>query len=700
MQQNWLGKSTGTRLCFEIIGDRGDLPSSISVFTTRLDTLFGVQFLALSASHPFVIECAKHDADLAAFISAIHDLPDASKAGYRVKGRTAKNPMIKVCGTPNYIHVPLSIWVAPYVMSDYGEGAIMGVPAHDDRDFAFWKQNCPGEQIIPAIKGLNLVGGDDAVALQSPFTERGRMRLECKPYGDLTSEEASERIFEDLKVRAVTVDKVDTWRLRDWLISRQRYWGTPIPVVHCKSCGIVPVPSQDLPVELPKMESNIFKKRKGNPLEEATEWLNVACPKCSQPAKRDTDTMDTFVDSSWYMFRFIDPHNELAPFAIDKADRYMPVDTYVGGIEHAILHLLYARFIGKFLAKVGLWPAGQATEVRGEPFRQLISQGMVHGKTFSVPETGRFLKPEEVDTKQISRPLIKSSQQIPNITFEKMSKSKYNGVDPTEVICRYGADVTRVHMLFQAPVSEILEWEDARIVGVHRWLARLYKYIESVASILAQPGVVSFESSLLGDCPFGVVNIPSLSQNHAKLYLRTEQTIASLTTALADTHSLNICISDLMTLTNDLTSTKDPLPLSLLYYTANTIIKLVGPFAPAFAEEAWETLHSKIPHSEKSLFDHQWPEAENLSNLENWAKSSLKQSCAIMENGKLRMVLDFDPLPEELSEKERLAWALEQTNRYDAGRKWLKKKEGAGGWSKIVVVKDGRTVNFVGRVLK
>ena len=702
MQQNWLGKSTGTRLHFDIGPRFEGLPKSISVFTTRLDTLFGVRFLALSASHPLVIESAKHDADLRAFISAIPNLPEDSKAGYRIKNIAALNPLIHVPETPYIVHQSLTIWVAPYVMSDYGEGAIMGVPAHDDRDFTFWKRNCPEEEIIPVVEGLDSVGDDYADIIEIPSTQRGRLRPECKPYGGMTSVEASEQMVEDLKNQGAAVTKVDAWRLRDWLISRQRYWGTPIPIIHCKSCGPVPVPLKDLPVELPTIDSNVFKKRKGNPLEGATEWLNVSCPKCAQPARRDTDTMDTFVDSSWYMFRFIDPHNEHAPFAVEKADKYMPVDTYVGGIEHAILHLLYARFIGKFLAGIGLWPAGQSSEIRGEPFKQLISQGMVHGKTYSDPETGKFLKSEEVDTTQPSSPIIKSSQRVPNITFEKMSKSKYNGIDPVDVVSRYGADVTRLHMLFQAPVSDILEWEEARISGVHRWLIRLHKHIQAVSLVFMQS-----EPSATSDNPFGTIDIPSISPDHTKLYLKTERTISSLTTALADTHSLNTCISDLMTLTNELTSTKHPLPPPLLYHTTTTLIKLLAPFAPAFAEESWEILHSnlfppsKSSASSSSLFDHYWPEAENLCKLEEWAKSNLAQACAIMENGKLRMVLDFEPLPEGLGRSERLAWAMEQMDGCDAGREWLRRKkkeeqEGNKGWSKIIVVDGGKAVNFVG----
>ncbi|KAK3044044.1 coenzyme A transporter, partial [Coniosporium uncinatum] len=217
-----------------------------------------------------------------------------------------------------------------------------------------------------------------------------------------------------------------SWRLRDWLISRQRYWGTPIPIIHCKSCGAVPVPVEHLPIQLPKLSSEHFSGRGGNPLEASENWVNVPCPTCDAPAKRETDTMDTFMDSSWYFFRFADPHNEKAPVSSSVADANLPVDVYIGGVEHAILHLLHARFLSKFLATTSLWPSGGGAGNQGEPFRKLITQGMVYGKTYTDPRNGRFLKPDEVDLSDPSHPVMKISAEKPNISFEKMSKSKYN----------------------------------------------------------------------------------------------------------------------------------------------------------------------------------------------------------------------------------------------------------------------------------
>ena len=696
MQQNWLGRSNGIRLTFDISSEIENTPASVPVYTTRLDTLFGVQFLALSATHPLVMEHAKGDAGLQEFIDNASALPEGSKVGYKIKGATAWNPLKQVPNVADSTQKALPIWVAPYVKVEYGEGAVMGVPAHDERDYAFWKANCGTEP----VRGVVNVTYSDQQEVESPdkvFKGRGQLNDTCGVYAQLSSEAATEKMYQDLKQNAVDISKVETWRLRDWLISRQRYWGTPIPMIHCKSCGPVPVPAADLPVELPKLDSAVFKYGKGNPLEQAEDWLQVDCPKCSQPARRDTDTMDTFVDSSWYMFRFADPHNKGLPFAAEQANTYMPVDTYVGGIEHAILHLLYARFMGKFFTKAGLWPGGASSAINGEPFKQLISQGMVHGKTFRDPESGQFLKPEELDLQNPSQPLIKRTGKEPVISFEKMSKSKYNGVDPTTFIAEYGADITRVHMLFQAPVSEVLEWEEARIVGVQRWMTRLYRFVESASHLLL--------SSISTEDPHKALenlNISMLQRQHAELYLKTEQTVKSITTALSETQSLNTCISDLMILTNELLSTPEPIPTPLLYHVINTVIRLLGPFAPAFAEECWEILHagrSTAEYQQSSVFEQPWPVVENLDALEAWARQSLKVPCAVMENGKLRMVVEIMPVPGGSSEDEKQAWIRRQIRIDEKCRQWLDAKEAAGvRWKKVIVVKAGETVNFVGRV--
>jgi leucyl-tRNA synthetase len=307
-------------------------------------------------------------------------------------------------------------------------------------------------------------------APNGPFTHEGHLNSCSGPHAGLSSTKATERIIKLLTANSLAESAV-TWRLRDWLISRQRYWGTPIPIIHCQSCGPVPVPDHDLPVVLPQVEEHWTKGKSGNPLEHAHDWINTSCPKCGQAAKRDTDTMDTFVDSSWYFMRYADVENEQMMI---RPDAFNPVDIYVGGVEHAILHLLYTRFIFKFLATTDYWPEGRNNN--GEPITKLITQGMVHGKTYSDPSSGRFLKPGEVEMSK-SGPVITATGEYPLVSYEKMSKSKYNGVDPSTCISKYGADATRAHILFQAPVSEVLEWDEEKISGVTRWMRRLYDHL-------------------------------------------------------------------------------------------------------------------------------------------------------------------------------------------------------------------------------
>ncbi|KAL3422622.1 leucyl-trna synthetase [Phlyctema vagabunda] len=473
MQQNWLGKSPGTRIQFPIKMKTARNAPKIEVFTTRPDTLAGVQYIALAATHPLVVRAAKTDAGLRKFIASMEYLPSGSKNGYRLQSIQALNPINKYFPEGHAARSPLPVYVAPYVLGDYGEGAVMGVPGHDVRDFAFWKYHHQTEPIRLVVEPSD---GTSHKIEDGPFLLPGCLTADNGRFSGSSTAAATRDILkalESVKLGSVSA----SWRLRDWLISRQRYWGTPIPIIHCNKCGPVPVPEADLPVKLPQVDLHWQKGNTGNPLETAGDWVNTACPKCKEPAKRDTDTMDTFVDSSWYFMRFSDSNNDHVPFSAVAANTMLPVDLYIGGVEHAILHLLYARFISKFLASTDLWPAGSHPDIRGEPFRQLLTQGMVHGKTFSDPDTGRFLKPDEIDLRDPSNPVIIAKDTAAKISYEKMSKSKYNGVDPAATIEKYGADVVRAHILFQAPVTEVLEWDDKRITGISRWHKRLLVFI-------------------------------------------------------------------------------------------------------------------------------------------------------------------------------------------------------------------------------
>ncbi|SLM36866.1 leucyl-trna synthetase [Lasallia pustulata] len=630
MQRNWLGKSEGARIKFRVSipGVNYEADCTIEAFTTRPDTLFGVQYLAVSSTHPIAASLAKQLPDLNTFIDAIPSLPADSKAGFLLSGAFAANPLSYLDGSPEAVKAPLPIYVAPYVLGDYGEGAVMGVPGHDARDQAFWRQNCGEEEIRIVVEPSRVsTAGQQHSSISHPvdevFVHHGVLTARCGDLTGVSSLEASQKIVSKLAQAGEYAVHAESWRLRDWLISRQRYWGTPIPMVHCQQCGAVPVPAEELPVELPKLDGEWFQGKGGNPLESAEDWMNTTCPTCGEGAKRDTDTMDTFVDSSWYFMRFADAHNVTAPFGPSAAEAFLPVDIYVGGVEHAILHLLYARFLSKFIATTTLWPSGGGPRNNGEPFQKLISQGMVHGKTYSDPDTGRFLKPEEVDLTDSAKPRIAKTGEPPTISWEKMSKSKHNGVDPTICIQKYSADATRAHILFQAPVTEVLEWDESRIIGIQRWFSRIWRLVAA-----AQPPPTIPPTPLC-----------TLTPAESHLWALTHRTISSATIALTSSFSLNTLISSLMHLTNELSaappSATNP---ALLYHATSALLRMLAPVAPAVAEECWERLHAETGGKGKggvgSVLDEAFPVAD--AALERGQRGGT-QTCVVQEDGRFRV---------------------------------------------------------------
>lgn len=684
MQRNWLGRSKGAEIKFPVMGlEKGVEYQGVQAFTTRPDTLYGVQYVALASNHAIVIELAKSDPELAAFLKSMPDLPADSKAGYELKGVRAINPLAFDPKTPDATKKSLPIYVAPYVLGDYGHGAVMGVPGHDNRDFGFWAENGKGEAVRTVIQSESAEAAAAAKAAgkaeKEAFVHHGVLTDACGPYGGKTSAEASEEIVKLLQENGEVAKPLETWRLRDWLVSRQRYWGTPIPIIHCGSCGAVPVPVSDLPVKLPEVPNHWAAGKVGNPLEKAEDWKNCKCPKCSGPAQRDTDTMDTFVDSSWYFARFTDPHNTSLPFSPKSADQQMPVDLYIGGVEHAILHLLYARFIAKFLATTDLWPAG--ANVNGEPFQRLLTQGMVHGRTCTDPQTGRFLKPEEVDQTDPTKPMIIrdgcATGEVANVSWEKMSKSKYNGVDPSETIEKYGADATRAHMLFSAPPSDVLEWDEVKISGVVRWLGKIHSLVSQHQGALRSDG-----ASLLAQTAAEYFKTGKQTDEEAKLWLEVQKTIASITLSLSKTYSLNTVVSDLMSLTNTLFTLPSTSPVAIHGFVA--LLKMTAPLTPALAEESWQILHH--PSTPSSIFAEAFP-------AEDGTAASLKTSkitCAVQVNGKRKMALDV-PMQEELKGEELKTYLMQMiwADSSPALKEQLKSPK------KVIVVKGGRTVNFV-----
>ncbi|KAI9709084.1 MAG: Leucyl-tRNA synthetase, mitochondrial [Bogoriella megaspora] len=700
MQRNWLGKSLGAKIKFEVrnLTNNEALPP-LEVFTTRPDTLFGVQYLALALDHPIVSSLAQVNPELQAFLDRA-PFPEGSKDGYLLANLQGRNPLADLAGSDLQVQEPLPIYVAPYVLGDYGSGAVMGVPGHDTRDFEFWSQlhRSPVHARRVIVPLLDSTDTSTALSDQA-FVQKGKLAAECGSFAGLESDDAAQKLVAALKDANSSAEEASSWRLRDWLISRQRYWGTPIPIIHCQSCGAVPVPLEDLPVKLPKLEKGQLKGRSGNPLEDIPEWVNTPCPSCTKPAKRETDTMDTFMDSSWYIFRYADPTNEYQPVKTEAAGAFLPVDIYIGGVEHAILHLLYTRFISKFLTTTPLWPSGGGQSNKGEPFKHLITQGMVHGLTYSDPISGRFLKPEEVDLSNASEPRIKASRAKPNITFEKMSKSKYNGVDPGTCISSYGADATRTHMLFLASVSEVLEWDEKRIVGIHRWFHRVWRIVQQVKG---QSGVRSLN-----------LNPDKMNPSNTALFLRLQETITSVTASMAQTYSLNTAVSDLMTLTNALdddivpalTHTKAPGDITtttLHHVTTVALLQMIAPIAPAFAEECFEALQTQNEVS--SIFTSGFPKAISEVEIEK-LRASLLQPCAVQENGKLRFAAPIPVAPAELvetgSEQEIKLWILDKLAKTEEGQKIFgglssgNEILGSGRWAHIVLAKSRRTVNLV-----
>lgn len=715
MQRNWLGKSSGAKVTFPVtFGDQRNEEAHVDVFTTRPDTLYGVEYLALSLDHPIVLKLAGKDASLRKFLDEASSLSPDSKAGYYLRDITAGHPLRRIDKESPHVQRRLPVFVAPYVLSDYGEGAVMGVPGHDTRDLAFFKENVNPEWIHLVIKAESSSDGalDSSVPAHdaTAFTQDGFLTSRCWKYQGLHSKEAAKQIVTDLQ-QVGQAEAVETWRLRDWLISRQRYWGAPIPIIHCGDCGPMPVPEKDLPVKLPNLEGEWLRGKKGNRLESSEDWLHTKCPSCGGPAKRDTDTMDTFVDSSWYYLRYLDPQNKEAPFSPSAVQ---PVNVYIGGVEHAILHLLYARFIYKFLSQSKLFPAiphVEGTTLPAEPFRTLLSQGMVHGRTFTEPSTGRFLHPSEVDLTSPDKPLIKGTKITPNVSFEKMSKSKYNGVDPTDCASKYGADATRAHILFTAPVSEILEWDETKIVGVERWFGRLWKLVLDARQTLNQASFSVPAAKL--DAPNGhavslPVSLQDLSDSDTDAVLATHSTIVSVTTCIEDNpYGLNTVISDLTKLTNALSSAP-PSSSLVLYLSISTLLRVLAPIAPALASESWEVLHDSMKtfSAEASIpriLSSPWPTALLTTEQAEVLSARGGQTVAVQINGKLRCAVTIPRMMSPTTSlssgkgptKEEQDWIISRVLETAEGKLWLREKNDWEKRRRVIVVKGGKLVNVV-----
>jgi leucyl-tRNA synthetase len=564
MQRNWIGRSEGAQVTFAV--DKCTDSMTVTVFTTRIDTIFGATSIQLAPEHPLVKHWASFDTELAPAVNEMlaqqkaaretGDIGNIEKHGVST-GRHAINPF-------NGETVP--VWVANYILADYGTGAIMSVPGHDERDFEFaQKYGLPIKRVVAPNLDTNdlplpYTGEDEAVLVDSG---------EWTGEASLEAQEKMARFAEEHGFGK----KTTTYRLKDWGVSRQRYWGTPIPMVYCKACGIVPVPEDQLPVLLP--EKIEITQEGGSPLSRVPEFVNVPCPKCGEPARRETDTMDTFVDSSWYFYRYTDAHNDKAPFDSAKANYWFPIDQYIGGVEHAILHLIYSRFWTKVMRDLGMI-------ANSEPAERLFTQGMV----------------------------IKDGA--------KMSKSKGNVVSPDLMIEKYGADATRMYALFAAPPDRDLEWQEDGVAGISRFLSRVYRLATKFAPIVRS----SKEQPREDQTPAGEALLRLL-----------HQTIAKITEDFSGRWHFNTCIAAIMILMNDIIAREaaidaGEIPAATVAEVFRTLVLLLAPFAPFMAAELWEQLGN-----DGVLFRQPWP----IADAELARESEIE--IPVQANGKLVTVV-------------------------------------------------------------
>ncbi|GBF79569.1 leucine--tRNA ligase [Aphanothece sacrum] len=634
MQENWIGKSVGAYLEFPIKGSE----EKIAVFTTRPDTVYGVTYVVLAPEHPLTpkVTTAKQQKAVDAFIKEVaseseieRTAEDKPKRGI-LTGGTAINPF-------NGQEIP--ILIADYVLYEYGTGAVMGVPAHDTRDFKFANKNKLTIKVVIVPEDSK----ETNPKLTEAYTEPGIM-VNSGKFDGMKSTESKTAIIEYAEKEGYGKARIQ-YRLRDWLISRQRYWGCPIPVVHCPSCGSIAVPDADLPVKLP--ENVEFTGRGTSPLAKLEDWINVSCPSCGEPAKRETDTMDTFIDSSWYYLRYTDAVNDQEAFKLEKANDWMGVDQYVGGIEHAILHLLYSRFFTKVLRDRGLVNVD-------EPFKRLLTQGMVQALTYKNPQTGKYVPLENVVYKDDNY-RDRETGEILSFFFEKMSKSKYNGVDPQQVLGKYGADTARMFILFTAPPEKDLEWNDAGVEGQFRFLNRVWRLVVEYGE----------------NKHHKVKKNPELTKVEKDLRWAIHTAIKEISEDLEGDYQFNTAVSELMKLSNALNDAKS-FDSAVYQEGIETLLILLSPFAPHIAEELWHNLGYK-----KSIHLASWPQLDPDALVVD------EITLVIQIMGKTRGTIQVSASATK-DELEKLARESE------VGKRYLEDAE-----VKKVIVVPGKLVNFV-----
>jgi len=595
MQANWIGRSEGLEIQFEV----EDAAEPLAIYTTRPDTLCGVTYMAVAAEHPLAQRAAEGNPDLQAFLA------ECQRTGVT---EAALETMEKR-GMPLGIHAihPVTgdrvpIWVANFVLMSYGTGAVMSVPAHDQRDWEFARRY--GLRIHPVVQPLD---GSLPDIETGAFTEHGRL-INSGRFDGLEFEEAFDAYAKFFEAQGTGKRRVN-WRLRDWGVSRQRYWGTPIPLIHCAACGVQPVPDHELPVVLP---DDLVPDGSGSPLARSEAFLKCSCPKCGGPARRETDTLDTFVDSSWYYFRFASAGNDAA-MVDERAAYWLPVDQYIGGIEHAILHLLYSRFWTRVMRDLGL-------TALDEPFTNLLTQGMVLNEIFyRKPASGRivYYNPADVDVQvdekgaRIGAVLRADGEPVESGGIGTMSKSKSNGVDPDKLVERYGADTARLFMMFAAPPEQTLEWSDEGVEGAFRFMKRLWKAVHQHVGLGVAPAL----------------EVATLDEAQRGLRRQVHETLAKVTNDLGRRRTFNTAIAAVMELMNALGRFEDRSPQgrAVMQEALELVVLMLSPVVPHACHALWRELgHAGV------LVDERWP----LPDPTALERDSVE--VVVQVNGKLR----------------------------------------------------------------
>ena len=671
MQKNWIGKSTGSEINFVLdykfdsnsqdkesnlnIGNNGEV--IIPVFTTRADTLFGVTYAVIAPEHPLVEEIVlKENPSLK---EAVDKMINEDKIN-----RTAEDKEKEGIFTGLYVINPVNnekvpLWIGNYVLMDYGTGAVMAVPAHDERDFFFAKKyNLPVRIVINPV---DKDGNPEKIVveeMEGAYTLNGIL-VNSDEFDGMKNTEAKIKITEKLEKEGKGKKTVN-YRLHDWLISRQRYWGTPIPVIYDEDGNIHLEEKENLPVKLP---TDIEFSGKGNPLETSEEFKNVTLPN-GKKGRRETDTMDTFVDSSWYYLRYLDSHNTEKPFEKANADSWTPVDQYIGGIEHAVMHLLYARFFHKALRDMGLVETN-------EPFKRLLTQGMVLGPSYYSQNERKFYFPKDVEIKD-TKAFSKATGEELTVKIEKMSKSKNNGVDPEEIVKEYGADPARVFTLFAAPPEKELEWNVNGLAGAYRFINRLFLIISDS---------FEFADKNSGKENNYGIDLSKRSEKDEEIQKKLHQTVKKVTESIEDDFHFNTAIAAVMELLNDMTTYKQEVidkndvsteSKKIWKEVLDKVILLIAPFAPHIADELWEIIGNTT-----FTFEEEWPTFEEELTKEH------KMNLVVQINGKIRETIPAKiGLPKE--EYEKLAFDSEKIKKAIEGKEIVK-----------VIVVPNKLVNIV-----